>query len=104
MIFIETPIFTADVKDHLDDEEYRALQQHLADHPESGVLIENTGGLRKVRWPARGKGKSGGVRVIYYYLCLSYQIRMLLIYRKGIMDSLTDKQKAQLRAINEGWK
>ncbi|KQQ65549.1 hypothetical protein ASF84_24995 [Pseudomonas sp. Leaf127] len=104
MIFIETPVFTSDLKDHLDDDEYRSLQQHLAEHPDSGALIEDTGGLRKVRWAAHGKGKSGGVRVIYYALTSASQIRMILIYRKGIMDTLTDKQKAQLRALNKGWK
>ncbi|MBI6852342.1 hypothetical protein YA0002_06145 [Pseudomonas cichorii] len=104
MIFIETPIFTSDLKDHLNDEEYRALQQHLAQQPDAGALIEDTGGLRKVRWGAHGKGKSGGVRVIYYHLISVSQIRMILIYRKGIMDTLTDKQKAQLRALNKGWK
>lgn len=104
MIFIETPVFTSDLRDHLDDEEYRALQQHLAEQPDSGALIEDTGGLRKVRWGAHGKGKSGGVRVIYYHLISASQIRMILIYRKGIMDTLTDKQKAQLRALNKGWK
>ncbi|MDU8498361.1 hypothetical protein RYB01_04085 [Pseudomonas syringae] len=104
MIFIETPVFTSDLKDHLNDEEYRALQAYLAEHPKSGALIEDTGGLRKIRWAAHGKGKSGGVRVIYYYVSARYQIRMILIYRKGILDSLTDKQKMQLRAINNGWK
>ncbi|MCI3944374.1 transcription elongation factor GreB [Pseudomonas syringae] len=104
MIFIETPVFTSDLRCHLDDDEYRALQFYLADQPEAGSLIEDTGGLRKIRWNAHGKGKSGGVRVIYYYLCSAHQIRMLLIYRKGVMDSLTAKQKTQLRAINKGWK
>ncbi|MCI3908776.1 hypothetical protein [Pseudomonas viridiflava] len=104
MIFIETPIFTSELRTHLSDDEYRALQSHLASQPEAGALIEDTGGLRKVRWTAHGKGKSGGVRVIYYHLSSANQIRMLLIYRKGIMDSLTAKQKTQLRAINRRWK
>ncbi|WP_234697496.1 hypothetical protein [Pseudomonas syringae] len=60
MIFIETPVFSSDLKNHLDDEEYRSLQVHLAEHPKSGALIEDTGGLRKIRWAAHGKGKSGG--------------------------------------------
>ena len=104
MIFMETPIFTHDLKNHLDDEEYRALQLHLSEWPEAGDLIEGTGGLRKVRWSSHGKGKSGGVRVIYCHLVRASQIRMILIYRKGIMDTLTDKQKAQLRALNKSWK
>ena len=104
MIFIESPIFTSDLMEHLDDEEYRALQAYLAEHPQSGALLEDTGGLRKIRWAAKGKGKSGGVRVIYYHVTSAHQIRMILIYRKGIMDTLTDKQAAQLRALNKGWK
>jgi hypothetical protein len=67
-------------------------------------LIQDTGGLRKVRWAAGGKGKSGGVRVIYYHVTADAQIRMLLIYKKGVQDTLTAKQKAQLRKLNEGWK
>ncbi|MBV4533286.1 type II toxin-antitoxin system RelE/ParE family toxin [Pseudomonas sp. SWRI107] len=104
MIFIESPIFTSDLAEHLDDEEYRKLQRYLAEHPTSGALLEDTGGLRKIRWAANGKGKSGGVRVIYYHVTSAQQIRMILIYRKGIMDTLTDRQNAQLRALNKGWK
>lgn len=104
MIFIETTIFTEDVKTHLEDEEYRKLQHYLAEHPEAGDLIEETGGLRNVRWAAKGKGKSGGVRVIYYHVTHKEQIRMLLIYRKGIQDTLTKKEKAVLKSINQGWK
>lgn len=104
MIFIETPIFTSDVKAYLDDEAYRALQTHLADHPEAGPLVEGTGGLRKIRWAAQGKGKRGGVRAIYYHVVAAQQIRMILIYKKGIMDTLTDRQKTQLCELNKGWK
>ncbi|MGA3799394.1 hypothetical protein ACPCYX_16735 [Pseudomonas fluorescens] len=104
MIFIETSMFTEDLKGHLEDEEYRKLQEYLAEHPEAGDLIEETGGLRKIRWAAKGKGKSGGVRIIYYYVTTANQIRMLLIYRKGIQDTLTKKEKAVLRSINQGWK
>ncbi|MBO0366112.1 hypothetical protein ACQJ0O_13080 [Pseudomonas shirazensis] len=104
MIFIETPVFTSDLKEHLEDEEYRTLQSYLAEYPEAGALMEETGGLRKIRWAAKGKGKRGGVRVIYYHVTAAHQIRMILIYRKGILDTLTSSQKAQLRALNKGWK
>lgn len=104
MIFIETSFFTEDVKQLLIDEEYGKLQDYLAANPEAGDLIKETGGLRKVRWTAGGKGKSGGVRVIYYHVTALAQIRMLAIYKKGIQDTLTAKQKAMLRKINEGWK
>lgn len=68
-----------------------------------GDLIQQTGGLRKVRWSAIGKGKSGGVRIIYYYVKANMQIRLLLIYRKGIQDNLTEQQKKVLCKLNERW-
>ncbi|MFP2768331.1 hypothetical protein [Oceanisphaera sp. KMM 10153] len=103
MIFIETPIFTVDVKELLHDDEYRALQEYLANHPQAGPVIQDTGGLRKVRWSTQGKGKRGGVRVIYYHVSADSQIRMIFIYKKGIQDDLKPEQKKVLRTINEGW-
>lgn len=103
MIFIESPVFTADVKELLSDEEYSALQAHLVGQPDAGDLIKQTGGLRKVRWTSQGRGKRGGTRVIYYHVVAQSQIRMILIYRKGIKDDLTPKEKAVLRRLNEEW-
>ena len=103
MIFIETPIFTADLNEFLTDDEYTEFQQYLADNPRSGDVIQDTGGLRKIRWASNGKGKRGGVRVIYYHLNADAQIRLLLIYKKGMQDNLTEKQKKILRKLNEGW-
>lgn len=103
MIFIESPIFTADVKELLSDEEYAGLQAYLVRQPDAGDLIQQTGGLRKVRWTAQGRGKRGGTRVIYYHVVAQSQIRMILIYRKGIKDDLTPKEKAVLRKLNEEW-
>lgn len=103
MIVIESPIFTADVKELLSDEEYAALQAYLANLPDVGDLITQTGGLRKVRWTSQGRGKRGGTRVIYYHVVAHAQIRMILIYRKGIKDDLTPKEKAVLRKMNEDW-
>ena len=103
MIFIETPIFTADLNQFLTDDEYTEFQQYLAGNPRSGDVIQDTGGLRKIRWASNGKGKRGGVRVIYYHLNADAQIRLLLIYKKGIQDNLTEKQKKILRKLNEGW-
>ena len=60
-------------------------------------------GLRKVRWTTAGRGKRGGTRVIYYHAVAQAQIRMILIYRKGIKDNLTPKEKAVLRKINREW-
>lgn len=103
MIFIESPAFTEDVNKLLTDESYAGLQLHLAQYPFTGDLIKGTGGLRKVRWASGGKGKSGGVRVIYFYLLADAQIRMILIYKKGVKDDLTPKEKKLLRKLNEEW-
>ncbi|HWT69470.1 MAG TPA: type II toxin-antitoxin system RelE/ParE family toxin [Pseudomonas sp.] len=103
MIFIETPIFTEDVAQLLSDEEYREFQNSLAETPDMGDVIQGTGGLRKVRWGANGKGKRGGVRVIYYHVVSAYQIRLILIYQKGAQDNLSEAEKKVLRNINKGW-
>ena len=103
MIFIETHIFTEDVKELLSDDEYANFQKHLAENPLAGDVIQQTGGLRKVRWAAGGKGKRGGVRVIYYYVLPDSQIRLLLVYKKGKKDDLTAEQKQALRQLNERW-
>lgn len=67
MRFVETPVFTRAVTSLLSDEEYRQLQLALLIRPEQGALIRGSGGLRKLRWGAQGRGKRGGVRVIYYW-------------------------------------
>ena len=67
MVIIETSIFTHQVQALLSDEEYRQLQMALVLHPEIGAVIPGSGGLRKVRWSIGGRGKRGGVRVIYYF-------------------------------------
>ncbi len=68
MEFIEAPLFTQLVPEYLGDDGYRKLQLHLARHPEAGAIIAGTGGFRKFRWAdrRRGKGKRGGLRIIYY--------------------------------------
>jgi len=96
MIFIETEIFTEDVKELLDDDEYRIFQVFLAVQPDRGALIPGTGGLRKVRWTAQGKGKRGGGRIIYFHHVGRTEIRLLLIYRKGIKDDLSPHEKTIL--------
>ena len=103
MIFIETPLFTEDLLELLSDDEYAEFQEHLANNPLAGVVIQQTGGLRKIRWSVQGKGKRGGVRVIYYHVTADSQIRLLLIYKKGIQDTLTTDQKKILRQLNERW-
>lgn len=103
MVFIETSVFTRQVAELLSDEEYASLQAYLADSPTAGNVIQGTGGLRKLRWAAMGKGKRGGVRVIYFHVVAASQVRLLLMYRKGIKDDLTAAEKAWLRSIVERW-
>lgn len=64
--FIKTPLFSKLVNEYLSDDEYRRLQQAPIDAPESGAVIKGSGGVRKLRWAAPGRGKRGGYRVIYY--------------------------------------
>lgn len=103
VIFVESPVFTKQVSDLLSDDEYAAFQAWLAANPKAGDVIRDTGGLRKARWSAGGKGKRSGVRVIYYHLDELAQVRLLLIYRKGIKDDLSAKEKAVLRDIKARW-
>jgi hypothetical protein len=97
--FIETPTFTALIAEYLGDDEYRALQSFLASEPEAGDVIPGTGGFRKLRWAdrRRGKGKRGGLRVIYY-LTTNAQIWLMTLYDKGEVADLSAAEKRLLRA------
>ena len=99
MEFIENPNLTRHVQDILNDEEYRGLQNTLAADPECGDLVKGGGGIRKVRHAAQGKGKSGGVRAIYYWVKDRHQIYMLVVYPKSKKDDLSDRETAILRNL-----
>ena len=99
MVIIETSIFTRQVRDLLSDEEYRDLQIALVNRPHAGSVIVGSGGLRKVRWAVKGRGKRGGVRVIYYWAIASDQLLMLLTYSKSERDDLTPDQLKTLKKI-----
>ena len=103
MIFIETSFFTADVQELLPDDLYAELQNHLSLHPDAGDVIQETGGLRKLRWKLPGKGKRGGVRVIYFWRSAADQILMLAIYPKSAKDDLSPAEKKALRRVLERW-
>ena len=83
MEFIETSIFTRLIYDYLSEDEYLNLQIHLVHHPENGNLIPGSGGLRKLRWAIKGKGKRGGIRVIYYWKVSDHEIWLLTVYGKS---------------------
>ncbi|ANN73244.1 hypothetical protein CAL26_01345 [Bordetella genomosp. 9] len=96
MEFIETPVFTKLITALLSDEEYTGLQKLLIENPERGDLIRGGGGIRKVRYGRQGTGKSGGIRVIYYWLSEDHQIYMLVAYPKSKKDNLTPDEIAVL--------
>ena len=105
MRFIETAVFTASLRRHLDDEQYRALQLALVLRPEQGARIRGGEGLRKLRWSAEGRGKRGGVRTIYYWAVEAEVCFMLFMYAKNEQGDLTPKQLGILvRAVREEFK
>jgi len=99
MEIYETSVFTRQITRLIRDEEYRDLQRVLVVNPLAGALIKNSGGLRKIRWRIAGKGKSGGIRVIYYYLTADSKIFMLVAYEKSKKDDLTQKELASIRKL-----
>lgn len=86
--FIETRLFTRLLANYLSDDEYRELQATLSDAPESGSVIPGSGGVRKLRWSIRGRGKRGGLRVIYYLRVGREEIWMLALYPKNVTDNI----------------
>jgi hypothetical protein len=89
MVFVETSLFSKLLKSYLSDDQYRLLQSHLVEHPDAGDVIRGAGGVRKIRWAAGGKGKSGGVRVIYYWAKANEQTFLLTLYGKGEKENLS---------------
>lgn len=99
MEFIETPQFSTVLYDYLDDASYLDLQIELIERPDRGDLISGGGGIRKLRFAAQGRGKSGGVRIIYYWVTEAGQIYLLTLYPKGKKDNLTDEEIAKPRKL-----
>src|SRR5438874_1371175 len=99
LTFVEVTQFTDSIKEYFgSDETYRALQRRLLANPESGDVVPGCGGLRKMRWvdPRRGKGKRGGLRVIYLYVPAALTILMMDVYDKDEADDLTLEEKKVL--------
>ena len=98
LTFVETKLFTQLVQRYLTDDEYAALQAAIVANPEAGDVIRGSGGVRKLRWGLSGRGKRGGVRVIYYLRLQSGQVWMLTLYAKNEADSI---QGPVLKKIKE---
>ncbi len=101
MEFIETPLFTKLVAKYMPDDSFRKLQQALMEAPDMGVIIEGSGGIRKLRWEWGEKGKRGGLRIIYYWITRYDQIYLLYLYPKNRADDLTADQIHELRIAVE---
>lgn len=99
LVFFETPSFSRLLSDYLTDESYRELQAALLEKPDLGKVMPGTGGFRKVRWEdsRRGKGKRGGLRIIYYYLTTDHQIWFFTVYDKNEATDLTASEKKLLK-------
>ena len=98
--FIETSIFTRQIKALATDDELKALQVELIAQPEKGDLIQGTGGLRKIRMATGQQGKSGSARVIYF-LATAEVIYLVLAYAKNEKESLTAAEKADLKKLTQ---
>lgn len=100
-VFIELPAFERHRANYLDDAAFGALQQALMTNPETGEVIEGTGGLRKMRFAdtRRGKGKRGGLRVIYFWWSAGMQFWLYTLYDKDEMADLTSKQRRTLKDL-----
>ena len=100
-VFVELPPFEHFRADYLDDDAFLKLQRLLMLNPEAGPLIAGTGGLRKLRFAdeRRGKGKRGGLRVIYYWWDTGFQFWLFTIYDKDEMADLTKPQRDKLKQM-----
>jgi mRNA-degrading endonuclease RelE of RelBE toxin-antitoxin system len=101
LVIVETRFFTKQIRALLDAESYRLMQLELVADAERGAIIKESGGLRKLRWSLSGRGKSGGIRVIYFWAKHQDIVLLLLAYPKNVQDTLTPAQRRILRAVVE---
>ena len=100
--FVETKLFTRLVQEYLNDDQYRQLQQALIAEPEAGSIIPGSGGVRKLRWGIAGRGKRGGLRVIYYLRTRQGQIWMLTLYPKNVAENIPAHVLRQIKDEVDG--
>ena len=101
MLFVETSTFSRLLRTHLDDDGYAALQAFLSAYPDAGDVIRGSGGIRKIRWRSKGRGKQGGSRVIYYWLVAEKRIYFLTLYGKETKATLKATEMASWRKVVE---
>lgn len=96
---VELPLFQRQARDVWDDADRSAFVDFIARNPDSGDLIPDTGGIRKIRWRRQGSGKRGGARVVYFYHDAQMPIFLLLVYAKAQRENMTPDEKKQVRAM-----
>jgi hypothetical protein len=97
--FVYLPVFERAIKGVLDDEACRALEQQLIDDPESGDQMAGTGGVRKLRLAIGGRGKSAGLRVVYYYRANASRVYLITAFAKKHQANLTNAQKNAMKQL-----
>lgn len=99
MTVVETPAFINAAKSLVHDDERMDIIAWLAENPEAGVVVPETGGVRKVRWARQGQGKSGGYRIIYYYHSGRIPLFLLYMYGKNDKGNLTKAERNTMRKL-----
>lgn len=99
LTIVELPEYQRRIKTLLTPEENIGLINHLASTPEGGVLLQGAGGIRKLRWAAKGKGKSGGVRVIYYFYNRTMPLFLLTVFGKSEKANITQAEAHELAEL-----
>ncbi|MDA3922260.1 MAG: type II toxin-antitoxin system RelE/ParE family toxin [Salinisphaera sp.] len=95
----ETSEFVRRIGKLIGETEHRSLIEYLASRPKAGVLLKATGGIRKLRWAREGSGKSGGVRVIYYFHDERLPLYLLTVFGKNEQSNITDAQRKELASL-----
>ncbi len=98
---VELPEFIRRARKLIEENERQDLINYLAAHPNSGVVMQGTGGIRKIRWRIKGKGKSGGVRVIYYFHNAKYPLFLLTVFRKSEKVNLSKAERNELARLTK---
>jgi hypothetical protein len=101
LTIVETPLFSRLWPAYWTEEERGEFAAYLARHPEAGVVVPSSGGVRKLRWQRAGSGKSGGVRVIYFVRSQAGEAVLLFMYAKAKMDTLRASTLKELRDATE---
>lgn len=104
LTFVETKLFTQLVLNYFTDDEYAVLQNAIVANPEAGDVIKGSGGVRKLRWGVSGRGKRGGVRIIYYLRLPQGQVWMLTMYAKNEADSIPGSILKKIKEELDGQK